>query len=200
MPRKGRSVRDQVGQAWLVVPIALIAGLVYFEYGRNLDARNYRSGQRGARNALPRVVQVRSNENERRGGNEPSVGSARDTDEAPDCRGTLPANAQALIAQTTVADVSDCASRHHAHPDWTGPPSGFSMTVNQEGRATAVELTGEREVPEIFLACLRRVAASWVLPSPMQGECATIEIALGRGPVGNVPVVPTTQEMLPSDQ
>lgn len=200
MARKGRSVRDQVGQAWLFIPIAMIAGLVYLEFGRDLESRSYRTGQRGVRHTSPRVVQARPDETSRQGANQPAAGSAADLESPESCRGTLPANAQALIAQTTVGDISACASRYHDHPEWRGPPSGFSMTVNQEGRAAALDLSGEREVPEGFLVCLRRAAGGWALPSPTGGECATIEIALGRGPVGEAPVVPTAGEMVPSGQ
>ncbi len=103
MPRKGRSVRDQVGQAWVFVPITLVILLVYFAYGQDLESRTYLSARRGVRNPTPRTQTPAIL---RRGSSGSGHGGGADTEEdAHVCEGTLPARGRTLIAQTIVGDV-----------------------------------------------------------------------------------------------
>ena len=204
VPRRGRSVRDQVGQAWVFVPSALIILLVYINYGDRLGTREYRPGQRGARNAAPLV---RTPARLRRAAPASPSGSgaegATSQEEARTCTGTLPANARRLIAQSILSDVVGCVERHQENPEWRQPPRGLTMMVDEGGRVEGLDVSEGDEVPDIFITCLQRAGAAWQFPEPIGGGCAVVEISLAPGPgsgASAAPIVPPQEEVEESDQ
>jgi hypothetical protein len=203
VPRRGRSVRDQVGQAWIFVPIALVILLVYINYGDRIGSREYRPGQRGARNSAQLVRTPARLRRAAPGGPSGAGAGGVASEEDRTCTGTIPVNARRLIAQSILGDVVGCVERHQGNPAWRQPPTGLTIMVDEEGRVEGLDVSEGDEVPDIFITCLQRAGAGWQLPEPHGGGCAMVEISLARGPgsgANAAPIVPQQEPGEESDQ
>jgi hypothetical protein len=173
----GRSLREQVGNAWVLLVVILLGGIYYWTIGRDTSSTRQAS-QRGIRitsRSTPSPMPRKSGPGAR-----PSRATA-ETDLAP-CTGQLPPNGVRLIQQSISADVADCLRGAALQPGDPATPTSMSLTLGVGGVLEQLEVEAESGASPQFISCLQGEAPGWQLPAPQGGACARVTIPFGLPP------------------
>lgn len=176
----GRSIKEQIGNSWILLVILALGGLLYFASER-AGAPSRHNTRRGvlvsARNVAPPSMPTKRAT--------PATPRPETEDDRPPCTGTVSSSGTALIQQSIAGDVTGCLREAALPPGDPSMPTGMSLTIGIGGELERLEVQVEGTAPAALLGCLRNAAGDWSLPAPTGGACAQVNI-----PFGNSPVVP----------